>query len=96
MKGYEKHVCNQYQHIFDIYDWNKGVYNLSDGTNLERSYRAAESDRLNYYKKPKECLKCSHFYICDGLEQELDANVYPIEGDKITDVIHYRKGFYGL
>jgi MoaA/NifB/PqqE/SkfB family radical SAM enzyme len=96
MVGYEKHVCNQYQHVYDVYDWNKGIYNLTDGSNIERSFRAAEVDRLKYYKKPKECLNCSHFYICDGIENELDIPVYPIEGDKITDVIHYRKGFYGL
>ncbi len=94
MKGYEQHVCDQYQHIYDIYDWNKGVYNKSEGTNLEKSYRAAKNDRLKFYYKPKECLSCSHLYICDGIENELDIPVYPFEGDKITDVVHYRKGFY--
>jgi MoaA/NifB/PqqE/SkfB family radical SAM enzyme len=95
MEGYENHVCNQYQHIYDVYDWNKGIYNKTKGSNIERSYNAAKVDRLKYYKKPKECLECSHFYICDGIENELDVSVYPIKGDsKIRDVVHYRKGFY--
>jgi len=94
MVGYEKYVCNQYQHVYDVYDWNKGIYNKSEGSNVERSYKAAEVDRLKYYKKPKECLKCSHFYICDGIENELDVEVYPIQGDKINDVMYHRKGFY--
>lgn len=96
MKGYERHVCNQYQHVYDTYDWNKGVYNKEDGSNIEKSFRAAEVDRLKYYKKPHQCMKCSHFYICDGIENELDIRVYPIEGDKIKDVIHYRKDFYEI
>lgn len=96
MKGYEKYVCDQYQHIFDIYDWNKGVYSLESGTLLERSYDMAKVDRLKYYTKPKECLKCSHFYICDGIENQLadKVKVKPIEGERITDVVHHRRSFY--
>ena len=96
MIGYEKHVCNQYQHIYDIYDWNKGIYNKSAGTNIERSYNAAKVDRLKYYNKPKECLKCSHFNICDGIENELDIPVHPINGDRISDILYHRKEFYEI
>ena len=32
MVGYEKYVCNHYQHIYDIYDWNKGIYSNTKGT----------------------------------------------------------------
>ena len=27
MTGYEQYVCNTYQHIYDLYDWNMAVYN---------------------------------------------------------------------
>ena len=102
MKGYEQYVCNQYQHIYDIYDWNKEIYDYdvdvdikySHEQKIDMGYNRAKKDRVEGYKKPKECLQCKHFYICDGIENEVTCNVLPDQGDKITDVNHYRKGFY--
>lgn len=31
MKGYEKYVCNQFQHIYDKYDWNVEIYDMVAG-----------------------------------------------------------------
>ena len=102
MQGYEKHVCNQYQHIYDIYDWNKEIYDYdldtskqySDKEKIDLGYAKARKDRLNDYKKPKECLNCKFFYICDGIENEVDDDVIPISGEKIQDVNYFRKDFY--
>ena len=107
MKGYEKYVCNQYQHIYDIYDWNKEFYThagvnetidiTKDYTHEEKidiAYDVAGNDRLLDYKKPIKCIKCKHFHICDGIEKPLNFDVYPEKGKKIKDVNYYRKDFY--
>ena len=102
MEGYEKYVCNQYQHIYDVYDWNKEIYDYDvdvskQYTNHEKidlAYNKAARDRLKDYKKPKECLNCKHFYICDGIENQVDCRVLPLRGDKITDVNYYRGNYY--
>jgi MoaA/NifB/PqqE/SkfB family radical SAM enzyme len=102
MKGYEKYVCNQYQHIYDVYDWNKEIYDYdvdlsktyTHNEKIELGYIKAKHDRLKDYKKPIECLKCKYFYICDGIENQLDMKVYPEKGNKIKDVNYYRKNFY--
>jgi len=101
MKGYEQYVCNYYQHIYDIYDWNIAVYNgdinpkeyLAD--RHKALYKAAEFKRNRTYYKKKECLNCKYFYICDGVEKEIkEIEVDPEEGDKITQVNFYRKNWY--
>lgn len=102
MKGYEKYVCNQYQHIYDLYDWNKAIYEYDVDTTikytedekLDMSYNKARSDRLQFYKKPLSCIRCKHFFICDGIEHQVKCKVKPERGDYITDVNHYRKNFY--
>ncbi len=102
MKGYEKYVCNQYQHVYDVYDWNKEIYDYdidvtktyTHNQKIELGYAKARHDRLTDYKKSLACFKCKYFYICDGIEKQLDMEVYPEPGDKIRDVNHYRKDFY--
>jgi MoaA/NifB/PqqE/SkfB family radical SAM enzyme len=102
MKGYEQYICNQYQHIYDVYDWNKEIYNYdidvdrsyTDNEKIDLGYSAAARGRLDGYSKPKECIKCKHFHICDGVENEVSVTVFPESGQKITDVNYYRKNFY--
>jgi len=95
MKGYEKYVIDYMQLPFDLYDWNIAHYFQDDkGGMLTKDkvkdlYNTAEVQRVSSYDKPLECLKCKHFYICDGVEKGLDMPVYPVKGDKITDPIHY-------
>jgi len=95
MKGYEKYVCNIYQHIYDIYDWDMTLYNYEHSNNdkLDEAYRIAYNDRCNLYIKPKKCSKCKFVRICDGIENE-NIDVYPEEGDKIKEVNYFRKEFY--
>ena len=102
MAGYEQYVCNYYQHIYDVYDWNIAVY---DGTIDPKVYRenphremylAAAHKRNASYYKTKDCLNCQHYYICDGVEKQIkDVAIIPTVGDKITNPNHYRKGYYG-
>jgi len=103
MKGYEKYVCNQYQHIYDRYDWNKEIYDYNLDTSQEYSHREkidlaytkAKKDRLDTYKKPLACFKCKHFNICDGVEKQVkNFKPIPAPGKKIDQVNFYREEFY--
>jgi MoaA/NifB/PqqE/SkfB family radical SAM enzyme len=101
MKGYEQYVCNYYQHIYDVYDWNIAVYNgdidpmVYRADPLKAMYEAAALKRNRTYYKTADCLKCKHYYICDGVEKQIkDITLQPEEGDKITQVNFYRKEFY--
>lgn len=103
MKGYEKYVCNQFQHIYDLYDWNKEVYNYdidvsrkyTDKEKIDMAYGAAEALRMKDYKKPPACLSCKYLYVCDGVENEVDKFMpLPDSGKKITQVNAFRNRFY--
>lgn len=103
MVGYEEHVCNQYQHIYDRYDWNKEIYGYDLDVSREYTHQEkinlahveAKKQRDMYYKKPIECVKCKFFNICDGVEKQVENFIpNPITGEKIKDVNHYRRNFY--
>lgn len=100
MEGYEKYVCNVYQHIYDVYDWNMAIYNgeLSPEEykkdSLKCLYESAAKDRINSYVKPIDCTMCKHFYICDGVEKQVQHTIKPVDSAKIKNVNFYRKGFY--
>lgn len=103
MKGYEKYVCNQYQHIYDRYDWNKEIYDYSVDVSkqysheekIDMAYDAARKPREEDYVKPVECMSCKYYNICDGIEKQVTAcKPNPEPGEKITDVNHYRHGMY--
>jgi MoaA/NifB/PqqE/SkfB family radical SAM enzyme len=100
MKGYEKYVCDHFQHIYDLPDWNKEMYNYiidvekeyNEDQKLKFAYDEAERQRKLFYKKETKCLTCKHFYICDGIEKELykKTELFPEPGEKIREVNHYR------
>lgn len=101
MKGYERHVCNTHQHIYDIYDWNIAVYDSKADPEEYRKdkhsvlFRTAKQNIINSYYKSKQCYQCKHFNICDGIEKQMsNVDIQPEQGDKILDVNFYRKGFY--
>lgn len=101
MKGYEKHVCNYFQHIYDVLDWNIAVYDMKIDPEAYKADRyqalhdAATKNRMSTYRKEKECLDCKHYYICDGVEKKIEYVELKAEpGEKITNVNHYRKGWY--
>jgi MoaA/NifB/PqqE/SkfB family radical SAM enzyme len=102
MKGYEKHVCNYYQHIYDVYDWNIAVYDYTIDPATYRAdpikalYQSARDNRMNTYYKTAECVKCKHYFICDGVEKNItNITVRPEPGERISQVNFYRRGWYG-
>jgi MoaA/NifB/PqqE/SkfB family radical SAM enzyme len=102
MKNYEQYVCNYYQHIYDVYDWNIAVYDHTIDAQVYRAdplkalYEAAAHKRQYTYYKKKECLECKHYYICDGVEKQIkEIDLKAEQGEKITNVNFYRKGWYG-
>lgn len=103
MEGYEKYVCNHFQHIYDRFDWNKEIYDYNidttrtytDQEKIDMGYQAAGTVRFEDYVKPSACVTCKHFHICDGIEKQVtNCSVNPMSGEKITDVNYYRHGFY--
>ena len=103
MVGYEKYVCNQFQHIYDIFDWNKEIYSYNLDTSIDytekqkidMAYEQASIERNKAYNKPIECLKCKFYNICDGVEKQVkNFKPLPVSGARIRDVTHYRKHFY--
>ena len=100
MIGYEKYVCNTFQHIYDLYDWNMAVYDKRINPNdynkdpQKALINRAKSDRLNMYKKPQECKTCEFLLICDGIEKQSSDNVYPSNNKYIKQTNYFRKGFY--
>lgn len=102
MVGYEKYVCNQYQHIYDRYDWNKEMYSgrldvtrpYTEHEKILIAHDVAAKDRSIDYKKPNSCITCKFYYICDGIEKNINVPVYPVSGEKIRQVNYYRPGLY--
>ena len=103
MEGYEQYVCNQFQHIYDKFDWNVEIYDMdidvtkqyTPDQKIDMAYTTASARREKDYKKSAECLTCKHLYICDGVEKQIQNFKYkPESGRKIRDVNHYREDFY--
>ena len=100
MQNYEKYVVGIYQHIYDRGDWNIIAYDVDrlpeKPATPEDYFAHAKKQRVHSYTKPKKCFDCKYFNICDGIEHKLaeTQDVYPIAGDKITDVQLFRRGKY--
>jgi len=94
MPGYEKYVVGHIQHVYDLRDWNKAMYDRGIDTNVpytdeqkhQQAFDAACSDRLRYYHKNVNCAKCKYFYVCDGIDNHLTLQTFPVEGEKVTHV----------
>lgn len=97
MTGYEKHVVGVYQHIFDKKDWNILTYGNNSLAQVELTLSAyfnrAKEKRVHSYYKPKKCLDCQCFDICDGVEMVIGdkQELYPVKGEKIKDVLHFKR-----
>ena len=100
-KGYEKYIAGTYQHIYDVRDWNREMYSYTLDTSktytpeqkIDNAYEACQTHRERFYVKKMECMKCKHYYICDGIEKEIAQRtpVFPESGEKIRQVNFYRK-----
>jgi MoaA/NifB/PqqE/SkfB family radical SAM enzyme len=97
MVGYEEYVTDYFQLIYTLEDWNMAFFSHSDcplsgetkEERLQEAWFTASQHRTHDYKKPLECLKCRYFYICDGMEKRSSDPVFPVEGEKIVDPLHY-------
>lgn len=79
-KRFHNLIYGQFQHIFDLTDWNKEIY---DNTPVKKDYKLIENFQMAYdsakktrkltYTKDKDCLQCSKFFDCDGIEKELKS-----------------------
>jgi MoaA/NifB/PqqE/SkfB family radical SAM enzyme len=107
MQGYEKYVCDQYQHVYDLYDWNKEMYidesvkridvsrEYTKEEKLKFAYDHCADHRTRFYYKTLPCTTCKYFYICDGVENELQGTpMHPVDGEKIQQVTHFRKNHF--
>lgn len=103
MENYEQYVCNYYQLIYDLYDWNRATYNhihsiaktYTNEEKLQHDMEAAAWFRVNGFYKNNDCKQCKYFYICDGIDNKLKgSDLVPIEGTKIHDINYFRKDFY--
>ena len=101
MVGYERHVCNYYQHIYDVFDWNIALYDYSlsptayVSDRLAHLYEAAKQNRIRTYYKKAECIECKNYLICDGIEKQIsDIQLTPVKGERLSQVNYYRREFY--
>jgi MoaA/NifB/PqqE/SkfB family radical SAM enzyme len=93
MEGYEQYVKNHYHHIYDMKDWNKAVYNEDLDTSIKYTHEqkvdqcVAEAERIRLHScfKTQACTGCKYFFVCDGIEKQLQSHVEPkpIAGEKI-------------
>lgn len=100
MQGYERYVTGYYQLIYDIYDWNLTSYRHKDALPLKADFirdqaEDAKEMRCRGFHKGEECRRCQWFFICDGIKNGMQDSYKPVKGKWITDVLHYRHGFFG-
>lgn len=104
MKGYESYVSDWGQRQYDLWDWNNtvGEHFLTEEEkegiikNTDRKYAELYKMRRHSYYKKKECMDCALNPICDGLEKQVEANVYPYQGDVITNPLNFRKDYCNI
>lgn len=103
LEGYEQYACNHYQHIYDLYDWNRATYNQVYDTSktytpeekLRQDMDICAWFRIEGFHKEDTCKECKYFYICDGIDKKLKGEeLIHIEGKKIHEINHFRKDFY--
>lgn len=79
IKDFDKIIYGHFDHIFDKTDWNREIlrghkienkiYSYDESLNM--SFELSKISRLHSYFKPLECVKCSFFKDCDGIENQL-------------------------
>ena len=105
MEGYEKYIIGNLQHIYDWFDWNAELCGLNilrlinndPDKQLEKlgaygstSISSALNEVRSLYHKSNKCLVCKYLPICDGFENNVDANrCQPIIGKQIFDIMYF-------
>lgn len=107
MEGYEQYIVGNLQHIYDWFDWNAELCGLNilkfvNGdvdSNLKAlgpygstSISAALTEVKSLYHKSNKCMLCRYLPICDGFENNVNADVcQPSNGKHIFDIMHFVK-----
>lgn len=107
MEGYEQHIVGNLQHIYDWFDWNAELCGLNIlkfvngdvdsnlrtlGSYGSTSISAALTEVKSLYHKSNKCMLCRYLPICDGFENNVDANAcQPSIGKHIFDIMHFMK-----
>ncbi len=91
--GFENHVMNFPQLVYDEWEWNykDGTPNLGEYDHL--LYQLRES-RSRYDQGPA-CARCSFMLICSGVPKQYDrvfgwGELHPQEGMLIRDPLHFK------
>lgn len=96
MKGYEKHVINFFQWIYDEYGWEESHGNNLPKFTEEQQHLAFVKQKIMINHKKQECATCVNVSICDGIHPQY-ANKFgtdefiPLEGAFIVDPMFYRR-----
>ncbi len=98
MKGYEQHVCNFHQWIFDPYEWEESSGNGLPLFESEEEYIdfIKNKCRVNHFKE--ECKNCMNKNICDGIYPQYvkafgDDEFKAKEGEPVEHPMYYRGKF---
>ena len=107
MEGYEKNIVGNLQHIYDWFDWNAELSGINIlkfidnncNNNLKKlgiygstSISSTINDIKALYHKSNKCLICKYLPICDGFENNVDANTcQPSIGKYIFDIMYFIK-----
>lgn len=76
MVGYERYVKGYLQHAYDRGDWNTCFYHYLPSTS-ENIKNQLTDNRVRFYNKSRECLKCKWFKMCDGIEPRARQDFLP-------------------
>lgn len=80
LNKHKNRIYGQFQHIFDLTDWNKEIYdtnNFRNFSNIDKkesliyAYNEAKKSRESDYYKIRDCVHCKYFKDCDGPEKQL-------------------------
>lgn len=82
MPDHIEFIKDIYQHLYDKTDWNKALYDYKiDPDEYKKDKKkymfAAAKEKIMHFYKPKECYKCKHFNVCDGVKYK-EQEVFPI------------------
>ncbi len=115
MNGYEKHVVNYQQKKYDPLEWlnillvkfyqgeaeiNAMCLETQEDVENENNI-AIKNYSSNSYIKSNQCVRCRHFFVCDGFETgyankfDIEAEIDPWKNtEKIIDPMYYRYKYY--
>lgn len=98
MKGYEKHVINFHQWIFDKYGWEESHGNRLPRFENPKQHLEFVKKKCSINKYPKCCEGCANINICDGIYPQYlnkfgEGEFKAKGGNMIVNPMFYRLDF---